>query len=135
MNVSFQRKTHLALSVLQALATAGARISGADLAGEVGTTISYLPQVVAPLINAGWISSGRGPGGGYQLTDAASDLRLLDVVEVTEGPTESGKCILRDAPCPGAEPCAVHAVWANARRVLVEGMATIPVEQSQGERQ
>jgi Rrf2 family iron-sulfur cluster assembly transcriptional regulator len=130
MNMSFQRKTDLALAVLRALTSAGGRLSGAELAFRVGTTINYLPQVIAPLINAGWISSGRGPGGGYQLTETASDLRLLDVVEVTEGPTESGKCILRDAPCPGLEPCAVHAVWANARRVLVEGMATIPIEQS-----
>ena len=130
MNISFQRKTDLALAVIRALTSAGGRLSGTDLADRVGTTITYLPQVIAPLINAGWISSGRGPGGGYKLTDAASDLRLLDVVEATEGPTESGKCILRDGLCPGEPPCAVHAVWANARRVLVEGLATIPVEQS-----
>jgi Rrf2 family iron-sulfur cluster assembly transcriptional regulator len=130
MNISFQRKTDLALAVLRALTSAGGRLSGANLARQVGTTITYLPQIVAPLIGAGWISSGRGPGGGYQLTDAASDLCLLEVVEVTEGPTESGKCILRDAPCPGDLPCALHAVWANARQILVEGMALIPVEQS-----
>ena len=130
MNISFQRKTDLALAVLRALTSAGGRLSGADLALQVGTTITYLPQVIAPLVGAGWISSGRGPGGGYQLTDTASDLRLLEVVEVTEGPTESGKCILRDAACPGEPPCAVHAVWADARRVLVEGMANIPIERS-----
>ncbi len=130
MNISFQRKTDLALGVLRALTKTDGRLSGAELARQVGTTTSYLPQVIAPLIGAGWISSGRGPGGGYQLTDAADDLYLLDVLEVTEGPPESGRCILRDAPCPGDTQCGVHAVWSDARRVLVDGLAKIPVELS-----
>ncbi len=130
MNISFQRKTDLALSVMRTLTEAGGRLSGSELAREVGTTLAYLPQIVSPLIAAGWISSGRGPGGGYQLTEAASGLHLLDVVEVTEGPAESGRCILRDAPCPGIAPCGVHSVWAEARQVLVAGLAEIPVELS-----
>lgn len=77
MNINFQRKTDLALGVLRALTKADGRLSGAELARQVGTTTSYLPQVIAPLIGAGWISSGRGPGGGYQLTHAADDLYLL----------------------------------------------------------
>lgn len=130
MNISFQRKTDLALSVMRTLTETDGRLSGSELAREVGTTLAYLPQIVSPLIAAGWITSGRGPGGGYQLTEAANGLHLLDVVEVTEGPAESGRCILRDAPCPGAAPCGVHAVWAEARQVLVAGLAKIPVELS-----
>lgn len=130
MNISFQRKTDLALSVMRTLTETDGRLSGSELAREVGTTLAYLPQIVSPLIAAGWITSGRGPGGGYQLTEAANGLHLLDVVEVTEGPAESGRCILRDAPCPGATPCGVHAVWAEARQVLVAGLAKIPVELS-----
>jgi Rrf2 family transcriptional regulator, iron-sulfur cluster assembly transcription factor len=127
MNISFQRKTDLAFAVMRTLAEAERRLSGADLAREVGTTLSYLPQIVSPLIAAGWISSGRGPGGGYELTEAASGVHLLDVVEVTEGPAESGRCVLRDAPCPGETQCGVHAVWAEARHVLLAGLARIPV--------
>ncbi|MEX0796488.1 MAG: Rrf2 family transcriptional regulator [Acidimicrobiia bacterium] len=130
MNISFQRKTDLALSVIRTLTETDGRLSGSELAREVGTTLAYLPQIVSPLIAAGWITSGRGPGGGYQLTEAANGLHLLDVVEVTEGPAESGRCILRDAPCPGATPCGVHAVWAEARQVLMAGLAKIPVELS-----
>ncbi|MEX1091834.1 MAG: Rrf2 family transcriptional regulator [Acidimicrobiia bacterium] len=130
MNISFQRKTDLALSVIRTLTETDGRLSGSELAREVGTTLAYLPQIVSPLIAAGWITSGRGPGGGYQLTEAANGLHLLDVVEVTEGPAESGRCILRDAPCPGATPCGVHAVWVEARQVLMAGLAKIPVELS-----
>lgn len=132
MNISFQRRTDLALGVLRALATAPEVVSGSDLADEVGTTVSYLPQVMAPLIKAGWVTSDRGPGGGYKLTVAAADVRLLDVIEATEGPAADGRCVLRDAPCPGDQQCPVHVVWAEARRVLTEGFAAIAVIETTG---
>lgn len=132
MNISFQRRTDLALGVLRALALAPEVVSGSDLADEVGTTVTYLPQVMAPLIRAGWVTSDRGPGGGYRLTPAARDVRLLEVIEVTEGPAADGRCVLRDAPCPGDEACPVHVVWTEARRVLTEGFSAIPVIERTG---
>lgn len=132
MNISFQRRTDLALGVLRALASAPEVVSGTDLAEMIGTTITYLPQVMAPLIKAGWVSSDRGPGGGYRLTSSARGVSLLAVIEATEGPTADGRCVLRDAPCPGDEACPVHVVWTEARRVLTEGFSAIPVIQGTG---
>jgi Rrf2 family protein len=126
MNLGFQRRTDLALAVLRALAERGGRMSGVHLADAVATTIAYLPQVVAPLIQAGWVSSDRGPGGGYQLTAAASHVRLLDVVEATEGPANDGRCVLDSGPCSGEVPCPIHAVWSEARQVLIEGFGQVP---------
>jgi Rrf2 family protein len=133
MNISFQRRTDLALAVLRTLAHAPEVMSGGELAAEVGTTVTYLPQVMAPLVKAGWVVSDRGPGGGYRLTDAARDVRLLDVIEATEGPAADGRCVLRDAPCPGDEACPVHVVWTEARRVLTEGFSAIPVIEGTGD--
>jgi DNA-binding IscR family transcriptional regulator len=70
--------------------------------------------MMAPLVQGGWVISGRGPGGGYE-PDRAFDARLLDVVEATEGPSENGRWVLRDGPCPGEETCAIHEVWPEAR--------------------
>jgi Rrf2 family protein len=127
MNVSFSRRTELGLAALRALATADERVSRASLAGQVGTTASFLPQVMAPLVQAGWVVSERGPGGGYRLTDKAYKARLLDVLEAVEGPTANGQCVFRDAPCPGDESCPIHAVWVEARQVLVDGFDGILV--------
>ena len=115
MNVRFARRTDLALAALQVLAKAGGRVTRSDLAEETGTTPSFLPQVMAPMVQAGWVKSERGPGGGYQLTDAA-EARLLEVVEATEGPTSDGRCVMRDGPCPGEVTCPIHAIWVEARR-------------------
>ncbi|MFP3913528.1 MAG: RrF2 family transcriptional regulator [Actinomycetota bacterium] len=132
MNFGLQRRTDLALSALRCLTRDGAPIPGPRLAESIGTTTSFLPQVMSPLIRAGWVTSERGPGGGYRLTEQSGTVTLLDVVEATEGPAETGRCVLRDAPCPGDPVCAVHAVWTQARHVLVEGFRTIPAVSTQG---
>jgi Rrf2 family protein len=132
MNIGFNRRTDLALSALHALALAGGRVGRTHLAREIGTTGSFLPQVMSPLVRAGWVVSERGPGGGYELTETAFEARLLEVVEATEGPTVDGRCILRDEPCPGEESCPIHAVWIEARRVLVEGFDEVPALQTTG---
>lgn len=134
MNLGFQRKTDLAIGALRSLGAHGTKMSGAALSASIGTTTSFLPQVVAPLIEKGWISSDRGPGGGYFLTPAAAGISLFDVMEATEGPTLDGRCVLRNEPCPGSETCEAHGVWFDARGVLIEGLQKIPAIQGQGER-
>lgn len=125
MIFKLQRRTDLALSALRHLGTAsGGRLTGTELAKSVGTSASFLPQVMAPLVRAGWVTSERGPGGGYVLTDEANTASLLDVIETTEGTDYQGRCVMRDAPCSGDHACVVHAVAAKARDVLVDGFRT-----------
>lgn len=126
MNIGLQRRTDLALSILRVLHEVGGRLSGAELARQVDTTSAYLPQVAAPLIRAGWVRSERGPGGGYSLTPKAAESTLLDVLRATQGQGEDGRCVLKDKPCPGEHPCPVHAVWMEARLVLIEGFGMMP---------
>jgi len=126
MNFGFQRKTDLAVLVLRRLGTPGVRVSGAVLSSAIGTTTSFLPQVMAPLIDRGWVASERGPGGGYSLTVASLEVSLFDVLEATEGPTVNGRCVLRDQPCPGNDSCPAHVVWTDAREVLIDGLRKIP---------
>lgn len=133
MNVGIQRKTDLAFRILRQLGATGQKLSGVELSAAVGTSTSFLPQVVAPLVDHGWVTSERGPGGGYALTDSSVDVTLLDVLEATQGPTANGRCVLRDQPCPGDHDCEVHTVWIAAREVLVEGLKHIPASHS-GER-
>ncbi|HKX73795.1 MAG TPA: Rrf2 family transcriptional regulator [Acidimicrobiia bacterium] len=125
MKLALQRKTDLALAALRALAAGP--LSGTALAKAVKTTVGFLPQVMSSLVQEGWVVSLRGPGGGYQLTDSATSVHLLEVVEATEGPVGDGRCVMREGPCPGQPACSVHEVWLQAQQVLRQGFAEIPV--------
>lgn len=133
MIFKLRRRTDLALSALRCLGeTPHGRSTGQELAKTVGTSPSFLPQVMAPLIRAGWVTSERGPGGGYALTAGSGSASFYDVIEMTEGPTTDGRCLLRDGPCPGDHSCAVHLVATEAREKLIDGFRQIPAVPWQG---
>ena len=127
MNITFQRRTDLALLALRTLSDEEGVVPRSELASRTGTTPSFVAQVMSPLVEAGWVTSSRGPGGGYQLSEAGLGVRLLDVVEIFEGPASSGRCVLRAAPCPGEDSCPIHAIWVQARDVLVKGLEGVLV--------
>jgi Rrf2 family protein len=61
-------------------------LPGSELAETLDTTHQYLPQVMSPLVRRRWVSSSRGPRGGYQLEVGLDAITVLDLIEVVEGP-------------------------------------------------
>ena len=124
MQFMFQRRTDLALQALALLNGEQAPMPGPSIAAAIETTPSYLPQVMAPLVKAGWVGSDRGPGGGYHLRIALEDLSLLEVIETFEGPVANGGCVQRSGPCPGDETCQLHTAWSQIRDTVVRELGT-----------
>lgn len=117
MELVLKRQTHLAVLAFDVLRSEHGRVSRADLARRTGTTANYLPQVMRPLIDAGWVTSQRGPDGGYALL--GDDVTLLQIVEAVEGPL-GGRCVLSGGPCPGDEACRLHTIWSQIQEGLRE---------------
>lgn len=130
MIFGLSRRTDLALRAMEVLSISEERTSGAALAEEIGTTVQFLPQVLAPLIRAGWVDSERGPRGGYRAAVGMDSISLLELVETTEGEIDNGRCVLRDGPCPGTESCPVHVAWMSAREVLIDELGALSVAQA-----
>ncbi len=120
------RRTDLALRALMSLEAAGTLVQAADLAETLHSTRQFVPQVMAPLVRAGWVTSVPGPRGGYQLDADLGTTSLLEVIESIEGPTDDGSCVL-GGPCPTAVGCVAHQAWSEARRALLDRLAATPV--------
>jgi Rrf2 family iron-sulfur cluster assembly transcriptional regulator len=105
--------------VLRALADRGGRAKGPALAEAVGTTPGFVAQVVTPLVRQRWVRSEPGPTGGYVLAVRLRDVSVLEVIEVIEGPTDTGRCVLVDRPCNEHGTCALHSSWMRARAQLL----------------
>ena len=129
MRLELSKRTDLAIRAIHQLCDGGRCpvATGADLAQSIGTTTNYLPQVMTPLVRRQWVASTPGRSGGYQLTSSPEEISLLDVIEAVEGPTADGRCVLRGAPCPVAEPCVLHEPWTRARDALLSELASTPV--------
>ncbi|MBT8198979.1 MAG: Rrf2 family transcriptional regulator [Acidimicrobiales bacterium] len=124
MQINLQKKTELAMRALRTLSTDSAT-AGSDLAGRIGTSLNFLSQVMAPLVRSGWVTSDRGPNGGYRLEQTA--VSLLDLIEAVEGEIPTNRCVLRGSKCPGTEACALHELWLGAQEALTAELRQIPV--------
>jgi len=120
MKLEISGRTELALSAIRVLRRHENPLKGADLAERLGTTPTYLPHVLRPLVRRGWIESGRGPTGGYRLTEELSNITLFEFIEVIEGSMEEGRCVLRGKPCPSVDLCVLHEPWLRARHALFD---------------
>lgn len=129
MRLEMTKKTDLALRILRYLECTTGTVSGSSLAAELDVTTYYLPQIVAPLARAGWVTATRGPHGGYRLVSSLADISVLDVVQAIE-PMETDRCVLRGAPCPTQEQCAIHTSWAKARDALMEELGAASLDEA-----
>lgn len=118
MRLEVSKRADLALKAMSYLSGEGHR-DGRSIAEAIGTTTHYLPQILRPLIREGWIVSTPGPGGGYRLATGLEQISVLEAIQAVEGPTETDKCVLRGAPCPAQEECALHSSWVRARSALL----------------
>jgi Rrf2 family iron-sulfur cluster assembly transcriptional regulator len=127
MRLEIMRRSDIALRAMRLLQGAAGPMRAAEIAEALGTTRAFLPQVLAPLVRAGWIDSDPGPRGGYRLAVDPSRVTLLELIEIEEGPTENHRCVLRGGPCPGEADCSLHDAWVSARHALMEQLARQPV--------
>lgn len=119
MRLEITRRAELAVRAMVVLGAAGGRMKAPALATELGTTAGFVPQVVGPLVRAGWVRSDPGPTGGYVSLVALDDVSVLAVIEAVDGSTDTGRCVVADRECNGDTPCSLHVAWARARHELV----------------
>ncbi|AVH44113.1 Rrf2 family transcriptional regulator [Agrobacterium tumefaciens] len=80
-----KRQSEIAIGILTVFARSpSTKFSAQQLAQEVGATRDNAYQVLALLVRNGFLSSDRGPGGGVRLARDPSDIRLVDVLLVTQ---------------------------------------------------
>ena len=128
MRLEVTKKTDLAFRAFAHLKEAGGSSTGPSTAAAIETTTAYLPQVLKPLVAAGWLASTPGPGGGYRLATPLDQISVLNVIEQVEGKTRDDRCVLRGTPCPAQEQCVLHTSWVQARSALLAELDATSLE-------
>jgi Rrf2 family transcriptional regulator, iron-sulfur cluster assembly transcription factor len=67
-----------------ALAPAGDLVSLAEISRRQDISLPYLEQLFVKLRRAGLVEAVRGPGGGYRLARAPSEIRVSEVMEAVD---------------------------------------------------
>lgn len=95
-----------------ALNQASGPISLADISTRQSISLSYLEQLFAKLRKAGLVSSVRGPGGGYRLTNPATQVFVADIIEAVDENIDVTNCQGR-GDCNGGTQCITHNLWVD----------------------
>lgn len=127
MRLEITRRAELAIRALAMLGQSPTRVKASVLAEGLGTTVSFVPQVVGPLVRQGWVQSDPGPTGGYRCEVPLGEVNVLQVIEAVDGATDTGRCVVADRPCLAADPCALHVAWGQARTELVGVLQLTPM--------
>ena len=98
----------------------GVRRKARQIADEMEIPPTFVAQVLADLVRAGFVTSTAGPSGGYTLSRPPAEITLLAVVRAVNGEPGSSVCVLRGGPCRWDDFCAVHVPWYRAQQAMIE---------------
>ena len=97
----------------------GGRESLGGLAEATGAPESFLSKVLQALTHAGLVSSRRGLGGGFEMSQGGRNASMREVIEAIDGPIVLNVCLDDGRECARAVWCPSHAVWVRAQQAMM----------------
>ncbi len=120
------RTSEYALRAVVFLAGQGDRcVASREIAGTTHVPPGYLPKVLQALARSGLLRAQRGLRGGYRLARAASQIRLLDVLN-SIGPIGRIQCCPLD-PRELAASCPLHRRLRSAMALVEEALGEVTI--------
>ena len=92
-----------------------------DIARRQEISLSYLEQLIAPLIAGRIIRSTKGPKGGISLVKNPEEIKLSEVIRLLEGSLAPVECINDPELCDRSESCVTRDVW-NELKMVMDGV-------------
>ncbi len=89
-----------------------------DIARRQQISLSYLEQLIAPLIAGHIIRSTKGPKGGISLARNPEEIKLSEVIQLLEGSVALVKCVNDPGSCNRSEFCVTRDVWSELKMVM-----------------
>jgi Rrf2 family transcriptional regulator, iron-sulfur cluster assembly transcription factor len=104
------RESEYALLGLRHLAASAAEtpVSIAEIAAARRLPPQFLSKIFQKLARAGLLVGGRGRGQGYRIARPASEIRMREILQATEGAESVKGCLLWQGYCGDENPCPLH---------------------------
>lgn len=125
--IGISRQTDYAARLVLHLACLpeGSQVSIREISTQRLLPVAFVRRLVAKLVAAGLLRTTRGSGGGVSLARPASDISLLDLVQVMEGGIVLNHCVDEPGVCPLAAFCPVQVAWTGATHTLQDYLASV----------
>ena len=96
-----------------------------DISRSQDISLKYLGQLIIPLKIGKLIKSTRGSQGGYFLSKLPEEIRLIEILEASEGSLYIAECIKNPDICYRSKNCVVRFIWEKASKAFMEVFSSI----------
>ncbi len=79
-----------------------------EIAEALKVPAPFLAKILQQLAKAGLISSAKGPGGGFFLSEKNLRSNIDDIINCIDGPELMHSCVLGLPSCSNVRPCPLH---------------------------
>ncbi|MFP4023416.1 MAG: RrF2 family transcriptional regulator [Thiohalospira sp.] len=110
--VSLSEAASIALHGIILIAREKEGLNVLKIAERTNTSKHHVAKVMQRLVKAGYLTSHRGPSGGFVLRKKPEDINFLEIYEVIEGVIEIGKCPMDKQVCP-FDKCIMNNVTSK----------------------
>jgi len=94
--------------------------SGKELSKTLKIPVAYTGKILQELARKDIITSVKGPGGGFYLSEKNLTTSLLEIVKTIDGLSFFESCGLGLSECSDNHPCPIHDDFKIARNHLFE---------------
>ncbi|MDP2789842.1 MAG: Rrf2 family transcriptional regulator [bacterium] len=114
----FSTRTDYSLIMLRALASSKGFVSLRIVAKNNRLPYRYVSRLAGDMKKAGILKSREGVLGGYALAKKPKDIRLIDVIELLDGPMAPSRCTASPGTCPREAFCTLKPHWTTMHRKI-----------------
>jgi len=82
------------------IASSNEKLNVGQISEFIGSSRHHVAKVMQRLVKEDFISSNRGPAGGFELKKKPEEITLLDIYEAIEGPIDTHICLGNKIVCP-----------------------------------
>jgi Rrf2 family iron-sulfur cluster assembly transcriptional regulator len=107
----------------------GAQIK--DIARRQKISPRYLEQIFQRLRDTGILISKRGPTGGYSLAKSPEEIKVGDIIRVTEGVLDPVFCVRPEKAgkdCDRSNECVTRLIWKEAGEKVKDFFGSVTIQ-------
>lgn len=96
-----------------------------DISKRQDISVKYLEQILIPLKKAGYVSTVRGPKGGFMLAKAPEKITMAEIVELLEGTMGLVACTADPDICSRSSSCITKTLWEELTEIMYEKLRSV----------
>lgn len=105
------------------------RISLAELSEKQEISLKYSEAIVSMLVKSELLDGQRGKCGGYKLVKPASEIKIAEILKLTEESLSPVKCLdCTPNDCPKAKNCKTLPMWTNLNNLITGYLGSISLQ-------